>query len=68
MMHDAFDDIPPRVTFNVSTVLAVHPTRLAVSPMSMNPESWKCPKESNVPACVTSACHSNTIETDLEPT
>ena len=52
----------------VSTVLAVHPTGLAESPMSKNQESWKCPKESTAFACVANAFHSNFIATDLEPT
>ena len=40
----------------VSTVLAVHQ------------ESWKCPKENTVFACVANAYHSNITATDLEPT
>ena len=34
----------------------------------MNQESWKCPKESTVFACVANVFHSNFTATDLEPT
>ena len=73
-MHDAFDEIPPRDIFKISlpttfsTVLAAHLTVPAESPMSMNQESWMCPKESTVFACVANAFHPNTTATDLEPT
>ena len=75
IMHDAFDEIPPRDIFKISLptnvfqkILAVHPTGLAESPMSMNQESWKCPKENIVFACVANAHHSNFTATDPEPT
>ena len=69
--HDAFDEIPPRDTFKisrVSTVLAAHLTGPAESPMSMDQESWKCPKESTVFACVANAFHPKITATELEAT
>ena len=74
IMHDAFDEIPPRDMFKISlpTTCFDRPrgssNRPAESPMSMNQESWKCPKESTVFACVANAFHPNTTVIDLEPT
>ena len=74
MMHDAFDDIPPQATFNVSLSAvcfnsACDSSNKTCSVTNVHETgSLEVSKESNVPACVASACLSHTVAIDVEPT